>query len=143
MIGGDLNLPDINWNINAPTGNQYPKAIGDEFPKLLQDHSLQQMVTEATRGSNTLDLFITNRPTLLKRLEIIPGISDHDIVFINTYLEAQRCKPVKRRIHLWKKAHTDKIKEALDIGNKKFMEEFEHSNSAEDMWQFFKVFVIK
>ena len=138
MIGGDPNLPDIDWNINTTVGNQYPKAIGEEFIELFQDHSLQQMVLEATRFNNTFDVFITNRPTLLKRLEIIPGVSDDDIVFINTYLEVQRRKPVKRKLYLWKKANIEKIRETLEIGRDHFMADFEHSSSVEVMWQPFK-----
>ena len=30
-IGGDLNLPDINWSLNAITGHQYPLSFNDHF----------------------------------------------------------------------------------------------------------------
>ncbi|MCS5551353.1 MAG: hypothetical protein NZ811_07535, partial [Gammaproteobacteria bacterium] len=36
---------------------------------------------EPTRGENTLDLIITNNPSRFTRVETIPGISDHEIVF--------------------------------------------------------------
>ena len=102
-IGGDLNLPDIDWNLNAVQGHQYIKTINDEFLQFLQDNTLQQIVTKPTRNNNILDLFITNRPTLLNRFEIIPGISDHGIVYVDTNIVPHRQRPTKRKIYLWKK----------------------------------------
>ena len=53
VIGRDPNLPGIDYRLNTIVENQYPKTIIEEFLKLLQDHSLQQMVLEATRFNNT------------------------------------------------------------------------------------------
>jgi hypothetical protein len=39
------------------------------------------MVEEPTRESNTLDLIITNFPNCFNRIETIPELSDHDIIF--------------------------------------------------------------
>ena len=30
-LGGDLNLPDIDWSVNSIKGNQYTKAINETF----------------------------------------------------------------------------------------------------------------
>ena len=51
------------------------------------------MLTVTT--SNVLDLFFTTKSTLVNKVEIIPGISDHEDVFIESSL-----KPMKVKIGL-------------------------------------------
>ena len=48
--------------------------------EIANDFGLEQIVTEPTRGKNTLDLFFTTNPTLVERSTVIPGISDHDSI---------------------------------------------------------------
>jgi len=38
------------------------------------------MQREPTREGRVLDLFYTNKPSLVKAMSTIPGISDHDAV---------------------------------------------------------------
>ena len=40
------------------------------------------MVTEPTRHSpdNTLDLFLTSNPNLIQKVDILPGLGEHDVV---------------------------------------------------------------
>jgi hypothetical protein len=51
---------------------------------------LDQVVQEPTRvtetTANVLDLFFTNNSTLTNKVEVIPGISDHEAVFIESSL---------------------------------------------------------
>jgi len=68
------------------------------------------MVTQPTRKDNILNVFLTNRPTLTTRSTTLPGLGDHDIVFIGTSTSAKRSKPVKRLIHLWKIADVDLLR---------------------------------
>ena len=63
------------------TGKDRHRSAHDkEFINLLNDSGLTQLVTKPTRLENTLDLMITNNPTRVNRTEILPGISDHEIV---------------------------------------------------------------
>jgi len=48
---------------------------------IIHDHSLEKMVTGPTRQGNALDLILTNIPQLVPRMEITPGLSDHDTVY--------------------------------------------------------------
>lgn len=137
-IGGDLNLPDIDWNSLLIQNHQYTKEINEEFLSFVEDNSLQQMVVTPTRKTNVLDLFLTNRPTLLNRCEVIPGISDHEVVFINMNIEPHRSKPTKRKILLWKRADLDVINDLFEEYSKKFMNEFKETTPVEEMWQSFR-----
>ena len=62
-----------------------------------------QLVTFPTRESNILDIFATNRPTLINKCTPVPGISDHDAVYIESYIRARYKRPVKRKIFLCEK----------------------------------------
>merc|ERR1712240_222162 len=88
---------------------------------------------------NTLDLFITNRPSLTNRLEIIPGIgtSDHEAVFINSCLQAPRRRPQARKINLWKRANMEEMKEDARAYQKTFLEKFTVTDSIDTMWDNF------
>ncbi|KAK3102607.1 hypothetical protein FSP39_012613 [Pinctada imbricata] len=71
-IGGDFNLPDINWQTNTIEGNHNPRQLNASFLDMIHDCALEQMVTFPTRLVNTLDLFLTNRPSLISRCTPIP-----------------------------------------------------------------------
>ena len=74
----------------------------------------------------------------MNRLEIMPGISDHDTVFINTNIEPQRQRPVKRKLYIWKQANSEKIREELDAYSVNFRKEFNVNSAVQDMWDSFK-----
>lgn len=52
-IGGDFNLPDIDWETSS---HQYSNDISERFIEVTNDCYLEQLVTFPTLGSNTLDL---------------------------------------------------------------------------------------
>jgi len=51
--------------------------------ELINDHDFTQTVKFPTRGNNILDIFCTNRPSLISGCYPIPGIGDHESVLIN------------------------------------------------------------
>ena len=79
---GDFNYPELNWEENQPVLKQNcpnPEMYQD-FVSALDDNCLTQMVCEPTRENNILDLFITNSPTLVDSVSVVPGIADHQAV---------------------------------------------------------------
>lgn len=68
-VGGDLNLPDINWTTCTQTidGNSNAVAINHRLLDCTQNCGLEQMVNFPTRQRATLDLFFTNRPSLVDK----------------------------------------------------------------------------
>lgn len=90
-ILGDFNYPKFTWTDNSPTISpdcKYPSQY-DEFIDLLNDFSLTQMVTLPTRYDNILDLFLIDNPTLVKSVEVRPGIADHDNVLSEVFIIPQ------------------------------------------------------
>jgi hypothetical protein len=53
-IGGDLNLPDIDWQDESIKGNNYPKRISELVIETMQDTAMQQIVNFPTRGTRRL-----------------------------------------------------------------------------------------
>ena len=133
-LGGDLNLPDISWDSNTVNGNQNSAQINNRFLNSIQNCSLEQKVTLPTRKENTLDLFLTNCPSLVNKCTIPPGIGDHDIVYIVSSVTPKRTKPVKRKIYLCKKADTTKLRAEALTYQRQFLEKYSLSSSIQDMW---------
>ncbi len=131
---GDFNLPDVNWNMDTIEGHRYPLAISENFINMANDLGLTQVVDFPTRESNTLDLFFTNRLTLVNRSEPLPGISDHEIVFIDSNVTAKRQKPTRRKIHLWNSRDFDKIRKEVDNFVTKFVNVHSSESSVDQMW---------
>ena len=98
---------------------------------------LQQMVTEPTRitdnTENILDLFFTNSDSLVNQVKAIPGIGDHETVFIESSLKPFHNKSTSRTIFKYHKADLSSINTALES----FSEEFQAklpSISIEEAW---------
>ena len=82
-----------------------------------QQFDLTQLQREPTRESNLLDLFFTNKPTLVKNVSAIPGISDHEIVLADCNIKPTINKHAPRFIHQWRKADWEKLKsETITFG---------------------------
>ncbi|XP_065901865.1 uncharacterized protein [Dysidea avara] len=112
-VSGDINLPDINWEDNCVEGHQYSLTINNTFLEFLYDNGLSQIVDFPTRRSNILDIFVTNRPSLVESCESVGGISDHEVVLTKSMILAQLCPPARRRIYLWSKADFNHIRQSI------------------------------
>ena len=104
------------------------------FVDVLNDNNLAQMVTEPTRGENTLDLFITNNESRILKLKTIPGISDHDgIVYVEADISPITFNQKPRKLHLYKRADWD----GLHAHMAKFCDT-DQNISANQLWNLFK-----
>ena len=57
LVMGDFNLPDINWQTMA---TEHKDSLHTELVKIVRDNFLWQLIDQPTRGSNILDLLLTN-----------------------------------------------------------------------------------
>ena len=105
---------------------------------MLGDIGSEQTVDFATRGANILDLFITNRPSLVTRQHPIPGVSDHNIVFSEVQTHVPRKRPIKRKILLWKNADMDIIRTEVSKLSDHMSTEYTSSSDVNTMWDNFK-----
>ena len=120
-IAGDANLPDIDWDINTINGHSNPNILNHMFLDTVCDNGSEQMVKFPTRQKNTLDVFVTNRPSPIQKCKPVPGVSDHDIVFVESNISAIRSKPPQRKIFLWKRANYVGMKESVSLASASFV----------------------
>ena len=102
---------------------------------------LDQLILEPTRitetQANILDLFFTNNETLVNQVRIIPGISDHESVFIESSLRPMKNKILPHKVWQYRKAKYDQLREELHQYQQEF-NKLDASTSTDDMWLAFK-----
>ena len=101
LLAGDFNIPNVNWSNNSVS--IYPSCM-QTARKLLQitdDHNLKQIVRKPTRrqgnAENILDLIMTNNADIMNNIQVLPGISDHDIVLVDLMLKPKRKKNAEEK----------------------------------------------
>ncbi len=132
-IAGDINLPDIDWQTNTIVSHQYKHVINESFLQMLDSTGLQQVIDFPTRGDNILDVVLTNRPSLISRSSPLPRLSDHEVVFVEANIQAQRKKPVRRKILLWKKANLDDLRQRVADWSNKFVDKYTTTTPVEEL----------
>ena len=107
----------------------------------MKDSFLDQVVMDPTRITETtcniLELFFTSNLTLINKVEIIPGISDHEAVFILSSLKPMKVKNPGRKVYQYKKADYESMKKEL----KALKTEFDRESEIKDieyLWTLFK-----
>ena len=134
-LGGDFNLPDINWKQEIIKSNQYPKPINLKFLDMAGDLGLKQIVHTPTRENSCLDLFYTNNPSLINNTSVVSGISDHDAVLVETKLKPFRKKPIKRKIQLWKRIDEGRLKKDCKNFKLAFLNKHTIKDNINELWQ--------
>jgi hypothetical protein len=103
-IAGDMNFPGYDWLNNCLKPNCSYPSLTTRLVDLIDDCGFTQMVTAPTRRANTLDLFITNNDSLINTVKVIPGLSDHDIVYVEGDINPIVNKQKPRKLFLYNKA---------------------------------------
>ena len=133
--GRVFNLPDMQWSSMSVEVNQNLQSLNNIFIEVVQNCALEQMVTFPTYIEHTLDLFLTNRPSLVNRCTAIPGIADNDIVFVESPIYASRNKSTKGKVRLWKRADTTQMRDDLCSFTNNFITKYDQTSDIEEMWR--------
>ena len=120
ILCGDFNLPGIEWSSCSVRSGAQDTTSCTKLLDISTNYNLEQLVAEPTRGHNILDLCLTSIPGLTNKCYLGPGISDHDIVVVDTGLKARSNKKKPRSVSLYKKANWVNIEADLDSFNKSF-----------------------
>ena len=139
-IAGDFNFPKLSWDPEGTPsmkpGCSHPKVY-EYFLSIINDFSLQQMVSLPTRLNNTLDLFLTSNPTLVKHVSTMGGIADHDIVKVHSEVKPRLNIQKPRIVPLYKKADWLKFQQFIDEKSPSLFQGY-NTRSVEDLWSEFK-----
>ena len=68
-------LPHIDWKTYIISGHNYPVSMDQLFLEIFSDIGCKHIVDFPTRIDSTLDIFITNRPSLIERCVSLLGIN--------------------------------------------------------------------
>ena len=99
---------------------------------IFHDNGLENVVKRATHDlGSTLDLMVTNNPTAVNRIEILPPFSDHNPVFTEVGLSAKREKQKPRVVPAYKREREswDRIKAALNAIHQEILEKVRTASS--------------
>ena len=126
ILGGDFNAGGINWDLCTVDHDTSNRTLKEKLLSILSEAGLKQMQREPTRGQNLLDLFCCNKPSLVKSITSIPGISDHNIVLADCKLKPSIITKPQRKIYQWSKADWHSLREQTVV----FAEDFLASATA-------------
>ena len=140
-LGGDFNLPGIDWDSESVKPYATHSQESHQLLSVAKNCFLDQMVTEPTRSTedtqNVLDLFFTSNQSLVNRVEIIPGMRDHDAVMVESSLRPNKIAKPTRKVHIYKKADYAGFGEDLRNFKDDFLEQAERSD-VNQLWTRFK-----
>ena len=144
-VAGDFNLTSINWKHDSIEPYAYHSGLCKELIELAADQNLTQTIMDPTRitqyTESTTELFFTNNPTLVNSVKVIPGIGDHEAVYVESSLRPFINKTASRQVFQYMKADFGAIKQKLAD---KYAD-FSLSSSNLDVntiWQFFKEMIL-
>jgi hypothetical protein len=80
-LSGDFNLGHIDWNITSVLPSKPDPSLHQNLLDILNDHNLTQVIDKSTRNDRTLDLLCMSNPSFINRIETLPPMGDHDIIF--------------------------------------------------------------
>ena len=121
ILGGDFNAGGINWDNCTVDHDAKNRPLKEKLTSILDEAGLKQMQREPTRGQNLLDLFCCNKPSLIKSINSIPGISDHNIVLADCKLKPSIITKPQRKIYQWSKADWRSIREQTVVFAENFL----------------------
>ena len=129
VLAGDFNLPDIDWaDAYVKPAPQYGKEANQSTIDMVHEFSLKQVVEEPTRGRNILDLMFVSSPDLVERVEVKPGISDHDDVIADLSFQPAVGVKKPRKVYVYGKADKEKLTEGITHIKTKFLSECKNRN---------------
>ena len=138
-ICGDFNLGDIDWSDMTTTNPQTAK-YHDKLFEILDEFGLQNVQKEATRPASgkCLDFVITNMPTTINSLEVVPGISDHHAVSFDISVKPRRANKPPHKVYLYKNSNQDAMKADIRDLCDEFFAQNPDKRTVNENWTFFK-----
>ena len=113
-IGGDFNLPDIDWKTKSIHSKL--KALNKSFLETSYLCNSDQLVNFTTRKNHTLDLLITNRSSFIDTCLPIPGFGDHDTaIAVDVACQPKYSTPPHREVFMWKKVGFESLMSDVKI----------------------------
>ena len=134
VAGGDFNLPGWHWPTKTLKKGSPSPSIHRKFMDDINDVGWEQMVQDPTRGEKYLDLFMTNHPNLVPRTEVLPGLADHDAIYVELQIHPPMKYQPKRLIPIYTEECKEPLKDAARQLNNRIMSILNENSGVEDIW---------
>ena len=82
-----------------------------------------------------MDLSFTNFPVLIQNTQVIPGLSDHDIVMIESKIKPLFLDQTNRKIPLYDKADWQSVTDGLQSIERHVHRIFSEDVDVENLWK--------
>ena len=134
LICGDFNFPKIRWKSPTVTSSGTDEI---QFIDQLDDFYLTQLNTLPTRGSNVLDLVITNIPNQVGNISKLDRtesglFTEHDTIVFNLKTSIKEAPKLNRTVSDYRRGDIDGLRVALDMID--FSSIFETCNDINNCW---------
>ena len=141
IIGGDFNLPSIEWGDEVKTRDppSYGREINSRFIDVCDELGLTQVVRDPTRENNILDLMLVTSPDRCVDIQVNPGISDHDAVCLTFEGRVKINKKKPRTVFLFKRADMSSLKEDLKLHEQEEFIAHLGTGDINHTWNYFKM----
>ena len=96
---------------------------------------MNQLITTL---DDTLDLFFTDHPSQIIDVNMLPSMSDHDIMVITADIKSKFIDRSSRKTLLYHKANWNAIRESLSALVTEFLQLRTENSDVEDLWSTFK-----
>ena len=128
IIGGDLNLPYVDWNGNAG-GNSGTQALVNT---LVWENGCSKVIDCPTRGDALLDVFLVRTEISLTSSGIVQGVSEHQAVILEVEWKDTCSEPhVERVVPVYNKTDVSGLQTFL---RDKFVVWASNGSSVEEIW---------
>ena len=137
-LAGDFNLARVDWPNQVTLPNCPKPGLCRQMISIANDYGLEQVVDAPTRKDSILDLFFTNNNTLVDKVVVLPGMSDHDgipLVTISTRPKINKSNP--RKVFLYHRANYTKLREDMSSISEDFQSKDLDSISVNELWNEF------
>ena len=114
-LADDMNMPGMEWLLTQLKPLCCFLLQHNLLLDILADHGLTQVIDQPTRGDNVLDLFVMNNPMLVNRTEILPGISNHNIIFTEINISPKKYTQTRSKLPIYRKANWEGIARKLNM----------------------------
>ena len=99
---------------------------------------MEQVVNFPRRKQDTIDFFITNRPSFINKCILVSGFGDHDsAILVDLICQLQATKLIKRKMRNWKIANLEQLRKNVKEQIMKFVRGNPINTPINHLWQQF------
>ena len=120
LLGGDFNCPGIKWSDGTLLESYLPAATREALLQFSNHHYLDQIVLQPTRANNILDLCFTSHPGKIELCNTLPGLSDHEAVFVKFSAQLHKHEQLSKKVYVYRNADWSSFKERMECVSQEY-----------------------